>query len=70
MSQEFDRLSRRFASGLLSRREFLGGAAALGVSATLANSLVAASANAQAPRKGGILRAGLQGGAATDSLDP
>ncbi|TJW39612.1 MAG: ABC transporter substrate-binding protein, partial [Mesorhizobium sp.] len=63
-------LSRRFASGRLSRREFLGGAAALGVSATLANSLVAASANAQAPRKGGILRAGLQGGAATDSLDP
>ncbi|MER8486534.1 ABC transporter substrate-binding protein [Mesorhizobium sp. M1322] len=70
MSQELDYLGRRFAAGHLSRREFLGRATALGVSAALANSILAGAAKAQAPRKGGILKAGLNGGAATDSLDP
>ncbi|WP_425350379.1 twin-arginine translocation signal domain-containing protein [Mesorhizobium temperatum] len=37
MSQELDYLSRRLAAGRLSRREFLGRATALGVSATFAN---------------------------------
>ncbi|TIM51559.1 MAG: ABC transporter substrate-binding protein [Mesorhizobium sp.] len=70
MSHELDYLSRRFAAGRLSRREFLGRATALGVSATFANSLLAGAANAQTPRKGGFLKAGVQSGAATDSLDP
>ncbi|MER8486433.1 ABC transporter substrate-binding protein [Mesorhizobium sp. M1322] len=70
MAQELDYLSRRVSAGRLSRREFLGRATALGVSATFANSLLAGAAVAQAPQKGGILKAGLRGGAATDSLDP
>lgn len=70
MSQELDYLSRRVAAGRMSRREFLGRATALGVSAAFANSLLAGDAKAQAPRKGGILKAGLGSGAATDSLDP
>ncbi|TIP53757.1 MAG: ABC transporter substrate-binding protein, partial [Mesorhizobium sp.] len=70
MSQELDYLSLRVAAGRLSRREFLGRAAALGVSAAFANSLLAGAAKAQVPQRGGILKAGLQGGAATDSLDP
>ncbi|MDX8529153.1 ABC transporter substrate-binding protein [Mesorhizobium sp. MSK_1335] len=70
MSQELDYLSRRVAAGRLSRREFLGRAMALGVSVTFANSLLVSAARAQGPVRGGILKGGLKGGAATDSLDP
>ncbi|RUV01903.1 ABC transporter substrate-binding protein [Mesorhizobium sp. M6A.T.Cr.TU.017.01.1.1] len=70
MLQELDYLSGRVAVGRLSRREFLGRATALGVSATFANSLLAGAALAQTPKRGGILKAGLNGGEATDNLDP
>ncbi|AZO59525.1 MAG: ABC transporter substrate-binding protein [Mesorhizobium sp.] len=70
MSQELDNLSRGLAAGRLSRREFLGRATALGVSAAFANSLLAGASMAQTPKKGGILKAGIVGGAATDNLDP
>jgi len=70
MSKELDFLSRHVAKGSLSRRDFLGRAAALGVSATMANSLLANAARAQAPQKGGDLRMGLIGGESTNSLDP
>ncbi|MCB1444714.1 MAG: twin-arginine translocation signal domain-containing protein [Rhizobiaceae bacterium] len=70
MSNELDFLSRHVAKGKLSRRDFLGRAAALGVSATLANGLLASAARAEGPVKGGLLKAGMQGGSATDSLDP
>jgi len=65
-----DDLSRLLAfldrSGL-SRRSFLGGAAAAGAAAL---ALPAGQARAQTPNKGGILRMGLGGGETTDSLDP
>jgi peptide/nickel transport system substrate-binding protein len=70
MSRELDYLADRVLAGRLNRRAFLGRAAALGVSAAAANALLASSALAQAPQKGGKLTAGMQGGAATDSLDP
>ena len=70
MSQELDYLSQEVALGRGSRRDFLGRAAALGISATAANALLASAAHAAGPRKGGTLKIGLQGGAATDSLDP
>ena len=70
MSNELDHLSRLAVRGVLSRRDFLGRAAALGVSATFANTLLSSAARAQTPIKGGILRAGLQGGESTNSLDP
>ena len=70
MSDELDFLSKRVASGKLSRRDFLGRAAALGVSAALANGFLSTAARAEGPVKGGILKAGMQGGSATDSLDP
>ncbi len=70
MSQELDYLSQQVALGRGSRRDFLGRAAALGLSAAAANALLASAAQAAGPRKGGILKIGLQGGAATDSLDP
>ena len=70
MSSELDYLSRRVAIGQLSRRDFLGRAAALGASAAFANTLLIGNARAQAAQRGGILRAGLQGGESTNTLDP
>jgi peptide/nickel transport system substrate-binding protein len=70
MSQELQYLSQQVALGRSSRRDFLGRAAALGVSAALANTLLASAAQAAGPVKGGTLRIGLVGGAATDSNDP
>ncbi|MCA0048299.1 ABC transporter substrate-binding protein [Mesorhizobium sp. B283B1A] len=70
MNDEIRYLSERVAKGKLSRREFLGRAAALGVSAVVANTLLAQAARAGGPVKGGTLKAGLNGGQATDSLDP
>jgi peptide/nickel transport system substrate-binding protein len=70
MSKELKFLTHRVAAGKLSRRDFLGRAAALGVTATFADTLLGAAAKAAGPQKGGTLRAGMQGGAATDSLDP
>ena len=70
MSQELEYWSQQVALGRSSRRDFLGRAAALGVSATAANSLLATAAQAAGPRRGGTLKIGLQGGSASDSLDP
>ncbi len=70
MSKELEFLSRRVASGKLNRRDFLGRAAALGVSAAFANTLLADAARAAGPVKGGTLKAGLQGGESSNVLDP
>lgn len=55
------------ASRGLNRRDFLGRTAAVGIVA--AGTGTAFPANAQEPRRGGHLKLGLNGGAATDSLD-
>ena len=70
MSKELEYLSRKVARGHISRRDFLGRAAALGVTTVFANSLLSSAALAEGPVKGGTLKAGMQGGASTDSLDP
>lgn len=70
MTNELEFLSRRVVLGRMGRRDFLGRAAALGVGATFANTLLSSAARAQEPVRGGTLKAGMQGGAATDSLDP
>ncbi|MDH6233656.1 peptide/nickel transport system substrate-binding protein [Mesorhizobium soli] len=70
MSDELEYLGRRVAAGKLNRREFLGRAAALGVSAAFANTLLTSAVRAAGPVKGGALKAGLQGGESTDGLDP
>lgn len=70
MSNELEFLSRYVVAGKLNRRDFLGRAAALGVTATFANGLLAGAAKAAGPVKGGILKAGMQGGESTNSLDP
>lgn len=64
-SKELDYLLRK---GGLSRRDFIGRAAALGVSTALASTMFAGAVKA-APNKGGRLRLGLAGGSTTESID-
>lgn len=69
-SQQLFWLAENFAEDRISRREFMGRAMALGLSATAAASLAGTAALAAGPKKGGRLRVGLAEGATTDSLDP
>jgi len=69
---ELDFWNARLLKGVVSRRDFMGRAAALGASsAAIATMLQTAGASAAeaAPRKGGVLRLGLAGGSTTDSVD-
>ncbi len=66
----FDDLKLRLAQGRLSRRDFIGRAAALGVGAATLAGVPEIAAAADAPRRGGHLRLGLAGGSTTDSIDP
>ena len=68
---ELGDLKIKLQAGNLSRREFMGRAAALGASTAVISGLLA-SADAYAaetPKKGGLLRLGLGGGSTTDSID-
>jgi peptide/nickel transport system substrate-binding protein len=68
---ELEYLKGRLIKGVIDRREFLGRAAALGVSATALSSALSSVAAfaAETPKKGGTLRLGLGGGSTTDSWD-
>jgi peptide/nickel transport system substrate-binding protein len=58
--------NRQNGSGLmLDRRELMAGAAALGLGLGMRPAFAAAT-----PKKGGTLRLGMEGGSASDSLDP
>ena len=70
MNDELKYLLGRTVQGKHSRRAFLGRAGALGVSAAMANTLLAGAARAQEPKKGGLIRMGMQGGESTNTLDP
>ena len=70
MSRELDFLAREAVRGRLTRREFLGRAAALGLTLPAATKLLSSTALAQGPQKGGDLLVGLVGGESTNSLDP
>ncbi len=67
---ELKYLSRKVATGALNRRDFMGRASALGLTAAAASTLLAGAAKAAGPNRGGILRAGIQGGESTNSMDP
>ncbi|HVK92797.1 MAG TPA: ABC transporter substrate-binding protein, partial [Mycoplana sp.] len=54
----------------INRRGFLAGTAALGLAAGLGATMAAGEAQANEPKRGGHLKLGLKGGAATDVLDP
>lgn len=66
---ELEYWKSRLAGGKVSRREFIGRAAALGLTTALATTLASRIAGAE-PKKGGTAKFGLAHGATTDSLDP
>ncbi|EPJ55790.1 MAG: ABC-type dipeptide transport system, periplasmic component [Osedax symbiont Rs2] len=71
MHNKIEQLTQEAKKGRLSRRDFMRHAAAIGLAAPLATSLLGQSAfAAEAPKKGGHLIAALTGGSSTDSLDP
>lgn len=70
MTDQLSHLARMAANGRMTRREFNSRAAALGVTSALAASAFATAARAQEPKKGGLMRAGMQGGESTNTLDP
>lgn len=68
---ELEYWQQQAREGRISRREFLGRAAALGVGTALATTMLSQVGFAQsAPKKGGFARFGMAHGATTDSLDP
>ena len=70
MKDQLEYLKSRVTAGKLSRREFLGKTAALGVTAAAANIMLADAVQAAGPVKGGMLKLGMNGGASSDTLDP
>jgi peptide/nickel transport system substrate-binding protein len=60
-----NRNSRNMSGLLLDRRELMAGAAALGLGLQMSPALAA-----DTPKKGGTLKLGMEGGSASDSLDP
>ena len=58
------------ARSSVSRRDFLQLAALAGLTIPAANALLLDSARAQEPKKGGNFIIGMEGGSASDSLDP
>lgn len=70
MSDYLKYLGNQVTRGGMNRRDFMGRALAAGMSLSAAGSMFATSAAAAEPVKGGHLKLGLEGGAATDVLDP
>ncbi len=73
MDDQLKHLTGQVAKGTMTRREFVGRAAALGVTAAVANSMLANNAQAaahEAPIRGGSLKIGSSGGESTNTLDP
>src|SRR5271165_3107408 len=66
---ELDDWQARLARGAISRREFMGRAAALGASSLAISTMLETARAAETPKKGGALRLGLSGGSTTDSWD-
>ena len=70
MSNELKLLSTKVTAGTMTRREFMGKAAALGVTAAVASNMLVDAAYAAGAVKGGTFKMGVQGGESTNSQDP
>ncbi len=68
--KELKYFSSLLTAGKITRREFMGRAAALGVTTALATTLAGKAARAATPKKGGRFRIALTGGASSDDVDP
>jgi peptide/nickel transport system substrate-binding protein len=67
---ELEFWTQQIKKGRITRREFFGRAAALGVTTALATTMLAKAGIGQEPKKGGYAKFGLAHGATTDTLDP
>ncbi len=67
--KELDFYAKLLEHGKISRREFMGRAAALGVTVGLASTM-AGKAIAATPKRGGHFRIGIGAGASSDNMDP
>lgn len=63
-------LTQMFNQKKISRRQFVKGLSALGITAALSPSFLSGNAMAGTPQKGGTFRQAMTGGATSDSLDP
>jgi len=68
--QRLKQLARDALSGKVSRRRFMEGSMALGLTVSGASLLWSERVEAETPKKGGTYRVGLHDGNTTDSLDP
>jgi peptide/nickel transport system substrate-binding protein len=67
---ELEYWTQQIKKGRINRREFMGRAAALGVTTALATTILSNAGVAATPKKGGTAKFGLAHGATTDTLDP
>jgi peptide/nickel transport system substrate-binding protein len=65
-----DHWKGQLALGRIARREFVGRAAAAGLTLAAASRAAGEVQAAESPRRGGLLRIGMAGGSSGDSLDP
>ena len=63
-------LTQRLVRAQISRREFLGRTAAMGLSAAVAGSFAGRAVQAAGPKKGGLLKLAMAHGETSDTLDP
>jgi peptide/nickel transport system substrate-binding protein len=68
--RKIDWLMSQLKESRMSRREFMGRAAALGVTTALASTLAGEALAQGSPKKGGYMRFGMAHGETTDTLDP
>ncbi len=71
MNDQLKNMTAEVSKGLMTRREFVSRAAALGVTAATANAMLAERAEAQeTPKRGGMIKIGSSGGESTNTQDP
>lgn len=64
------KLEKSLARGEITRREFIRRASAFGLMAAVSPALLTETAKASQPKRGGLFKIALQGGATSDSADP
>lgn len=67
---ELSKLTKMFNQNKISRRQFIAQVSALGFAVTVSPVLLAGTARASVPKKGGRFIIGITGGSTTDSMDP
>ncbi len=67
---ELEYWTQQIVKGRISRREFMGRAAALGITTALASTMLSEAGVAETPKQGGSAKFGLAHGATTDTGDP